>query len=119
MKERLEDITKKWAEKLQRLCKDDQKNLYTAVSKHEISSSTRIVLEMDENLEVDQGETSVRRVVVSAILDGKKERTCYIIHNKYVYKAWVVTDNESSVMVDEDRSTSGNGRNGNLAAGDQ
>ncbi|WP_224994837.1 hypothetical protein [Cesiribacter sp. SM1] len=106
-----EDKIASLAKKFRSLSKDDLRNLYKPVSVDEISSSTRLVLEIEDVPEEGRMGVPSRLVEVSATLHGKIERSTYLIYSRYVYTVWVVADSGSNVQVDEISTelTNGNG----------
>lgn len=98
------DVSIKSAKQRRHSRKADSDPQYQQVAVTEISSYTRLVLEVEELKEDSTGSRASRIVEISARLHGKIERTRYIAHAaRYLYKTWVVADNGSAITVDEIR----------------
>lgn len=103
MKEQLSEF-------LRQLKEDDIRIIYTPVSDEESTFSTPILLEEEEIIEEENGVENKNSIKVSAILNGRIKRTCYVVYAKFQYHAWITLGGKPyAVDVISAKMNSGNG----------
>lgn len=95
---------------LKKLKENEIKEIYTPISVEESTFSTPIILEEEEIIEDENGVEYKNNIKVSAILNGRIKRTCYVVYAKFQYHAWVTLGGKPySVDVISAKMNSGNG----------